>query len=529
MRATSALLAGCVLAFLPAAARAQYDLPPPEGLAEHAREGKLRLAVPDVVRLTLLNDATVSIDRLRHEENEHAVKRAHQPFDPVVSARVNSTRSTSPTASQLQGAPTLSDLNQQGRLSLDQTLGTGTRYAMSFTAGKSRTNSVFATFNPSFSSSLGLSLTQPLLRNFGRFPNRAPILIAERGLAQSRANLEAELSDAVARAVNQYWDVVQARESLGVLRKSLDLAEATYQQNKRALELGALPPLDIYRSQQQVASRRVQAIQAEYDLRRLEDQLRRTIGADLDPAVHGLALDLTDAPSPSGDLLAVDEQDALRKALDARPELEAVRQRLAIDDANIRLARNDLRPDLGLTGFYSYGGLGGTQLDPGVSPPAVISRGGLGDALDQVRGRDFPTYGLALQLRLPLRNRGAEAQLAIAQVVRQEGLYALRQQVQEITLQVRSAVQQLEQAKESMGAARLARDLGQKNLEAEQRKYELGAQTIFFVLEAQTQLAQSEVSLLQAEIGYQRAVTGLQRATGELLVRHQVEIAEARR
>jgi outer membrane protein TolC len=515
----------CCLVSLPAqVVHAQVELPPPEGLLEHVVDGKLRLSDADVVRLTLLNDASVKISLLRHQESEYGVQRAQQAFDPLLSSTLSSTRSTSPTVSQLQGAPTLSDLTQLGRLGYSQTLATGMRYDMTFSASRNRTNSVFATFNPSFASNLNLALTQPLLRNFGTFPNRAPVLIARSALRQSRANLEAQLSDSVAGAVNEYWDVVQARESLRVLRKSLELADASYQQDKRALELGALPPLDIFRSEQQVAARRLQVIQAEYALKRLEDRLRRTIGADIDPAVQALELELTETPALSGEPVLLDEEETLRKAAARRPELEAARQRLAIDDTNIRLARNDLRPDLSLTGFYAYGGRSGSQLDPATTPPAILSRGGLGDAVEQIWSRDFPTYGVTLQLRVPVRNRRAAADLASAQVARRQSLYALRQQQQNAALEARSAVRELEQSKASMAAARLSRDLGQKNLEAEQRKYELGVQTIFFVLEAQAELAQAELSLVQAEIGYRRALTAALRATGELLARHNVEI-----
>jgi outer membrane protein TolC len=526
MRASRALLAGLCLVLGAARAGAQAEPPGPEGLAQRVVDGKLRLSAADVVRLALLNDTTVRIDRLRDQESLYLLMRAHQAFDPLLSTTLSSTRSTSPTVSQLQGATTLSDLAQQGRFGLSHALPTGTRYEMSVNVGRNTTNSVFATFNPAYSSNLTLSLSQPLLRNFGLFPNRAPILIAERGRRQSRANLEARLSDSITRAVNQYWDAVEARESLKVLRRSLELADATYQQNRRALELGALPPLDIYRSEQQVASRRVQVIQAEYSLRRLDDQLRRTIGADLDPALREAELELTEAPAPSGELLAVDEAGALARALARRPELEAARQGLAVEDLNLRVARNNLRPDLGLTGTYAYGGRGGRQLDPTTTPPTVVSQGGLTDALDQIRERNFPTYSLALQLRLPLRNHGAQADLATAQVAHLRNEYLLRQGRQDVRLEVRSAIQQLEQAKASMEAARLARDLGQKNLEAEQRKFELGAETIFFVLEAQAQLALSEMSLLQAQIGYQRAATALDRATGALLEKYDVEVRE---
>lgn len=503
---------------------APQQAPAPEPLAAYIVDGKLRLSLADAIRLTLANNTDVRINQLQVDTATYGLQRTYAPFDPVLISNFAPRRDVSPTTSTLQGAQTLSSLSQNFSSTYSQLFQTGTLYQVGLSATRSATNSVFATFNPSIFSSLNISISQPLLRNRGLFPNRAPIVIAQRNLKQSRSNFEAQVNNAVARAINQYWDVVQARESLGVLRQSLELAEATYKQNKRALELGALPPLDIYRSESQVAQRKLQVIQAEYQLKQLEDEFRRTIGADLDDRTSVLDLDLTENAEPGSDLRAVDVPAAIQQALKMRPELEAVQQQLANDDTSIRLAHNSMQPDLSLTTFYSMNGRGGNQVDTSTGAPILISQGGFGDALEQLSSRDFPTYGFSLQFRLPLRNRGAEGELGQALVSKRRTLYQLRQRQQEITLDVKNAAHQLEQAKLSIAAARVARDLAKKNLEAEQRKYELGTQTIFFVLDAQTQLSQAEQALVQAQIGYQRAIVAVDRATGELLGQYKVQL-----
>jgi len=502
------------------------QLPGPEGLRDYLVGGKLRLTLNDAIRLTLLNNTQIRINQSQYEGTRFAIQRAYQPFDPVFSSGFNAARQTVPTYTQLQGAQTLSSLNQQFQIGYTQNFQTGTQYNINFSSNKISSNSIFNTFNPSISSSLNFVLAQPLLRNRGLFPNRALIVIARRNLKQSRADFEAQVNASIAQAADQYWAVVQPRENFNVYRQSLELAEATYRQNKRALELGALPPLDIYRSESQVASRRVFMIQAEYDLKQAEDELRRTIGADLDPYFRALDMELTEPVAASGELLSIDIQQALQGALEHRPELESLRQQLANDDTSIQLAHHRLQPELNLTGFYSSNGLGGNQIDPNTVPPTVIAYGGLGDALSQIGSFDFPSYGFNLQLNLPVKNRGVQADLGNALLSKRRSLYLLRQVEQGISLEVRQAVHQLEQAKLSQAAARVARDLSQKNLEAEQRKYELGSQPIFFTLEAQTQLVQDELILVQAEIGYQRSVTALDRATASLLDRHRVQIAD---
>jgi len=500
----------------------------PEALRDYVVGGKLRLTLQDAVRLALLNNSDVRVGELSVENARFNLLGAFQPFDPVSTTSFNTTRSTSPTYSTIQGAPTLSSLSQVASFDYSQMFQTGTRYDLGFNGSKLATNSVFNTFNPSIASSLSFTLTQPLLRNRGLFPNSAPIVIARRNQDASRASFEALANDTLAQAIQQYWAVVLARENLAVLQKSLEEAQATYDQNKKALQLGAIPSFDIYRSESQVATRRVQVIQAEYQLKQQEDALRSFLGADLDPYIRALDLDLVEPVEPPGEFPSRDAAEAYKQALEKRPEFEALRQQMAIADISIRLAHNDLLPELDLSGLYASNGLGGNELNPATTPATLISTGGLGDALGQLRRFDFPSYGFTLSLRLPIRNRAAQAELGNALVSKRRSLYQMRRQEQALWLDVRNSVHQFEQAKLSIQAARIARDLAQKTLEAEQRKYELGASQIFFVLDAQTQLQLAELSLVQAEVSYQESVTALDHASGTLLEKHNVKMEDVK-
>ena len=499
----------------------------PSRVDEFVVNGKLRLGLEDAILLTLLNNSDVNVDRAQFDLSQFAVQRARSPFDPLFVAGFTPTRSTSPSASSLIGASTLSTLNQTSTTGFSQTFQSGTGVNVGMTSTRFTTNSSFATVNPSFTSGLTFSVSQPLLRRFGFFANRAPIIVAQRGVRQSRANFESQLNDTVQRVINQYWDVVQARKTLEVLKKSLELAEASYQRDKRALELGALPPLDIYRSESQVAQRKVPLIQAEYGLKRAENTLRQTIGADLDARAGALDLELTEPADTNGKLEIVDLQESLATALKSRPEIDAQNQQLAIDDTNARLAANNLRPDVNFSASYTSNGLGGMVFDNSSGTPVLISNGGLGDSFSQLGGFGFPTYSMSLQLRFPIRNSAASADLGTALVSKRRSIYQLRSLQQTILTEVKNAVHDLEQAELVITAAQESRDLAAKNLAAEERKYQLGAQTIFFVLDAQNQLSQAEQSLVQAQISYQKALAGVDHSTGSLLAKHKMIPASA--
>jgi outer membrane protein TolC len=494
----------------------------PSHLEEFIVEGKLRLGLEDAILLTLLNNSDVNVNRSQFDLSQFAVQRAHAPFDPVFVAGFAPTRSVSPSDTSLNGANTLSTLNQTSSAGYSQQFLTGTNLSVGMATTRSTTNSAFATVNPAFTSGLTFSISQPLLRQFGFFANRASIIVAQRGVRQSRANFESQLNNTVQTVVNQYWDVVQARKTLEVLKKSLDLAEASYKRDKRALELGALPPLDIYRSESQVAQRKIPVIQAEYSLKQVENTLRQTIGADLDARAGAIDMELTDTAETNGKLEIVDLQESLADALKNRPEIEVQNQQLAIDDTNARLANNNLRPDLNLSATYATNGLGGIFFDNSGSTPIVLSQGGFTDSLSQLGGFNFPTYGVSLQLRFPIHNSSAAADLGTALVSKRRDLYQKRSIQQSISTEVKNAVHDLEQAELVITAAQSSRDLSAKNLAAEERKYQLGAQTIFFVLDAQNQLSQAEQSLVQAEIAYQKALAEVDHATGSLLAKHRM-------
>jgi outer membrane protein len=417
----------------------------------------------------------------------------------------------------------LNTLQQTAQFQYTQTFESGTNFQSTLYVQKNSTNSSFFFLNPYYFSTWQFQLTQPLLRNSGVFYNRAAIVIAQRNVRAAKAGFEGQVSDILLLAINRYWNVVLQRQNLVVQQKSLEEAQQSYDRDKKALSLGALPPLDIYRPQSQVAARRVSVIQAEYDLTLAQDQFRQVIGADRDPAIRVLELELTDEPKPEGALFTMDIPTALSRALANRPEFEAVRQQLSADDLKIRLAHNQLRPDLELSGVYLTTGVGGNQLSF-TTPSVPISYGGLSDSLSQIFHFNNPTYGFTLSFALPIKNRGAQADLADALVGRQKDQYQQVKTTQSITLDVTNAIHQLEQAKLALEAATVSVELAQKNLRAEERKHELGSETAFFVLDAQTQLAQAEFSLAQAQTNYQVALAAVDHATGELLAHHHVEI-----
>jgi outer membrane protein len=305
-----------------------------------------------------------------------------------------------------------------------------------------------------------------------------------------------------------------------VQQQALGLARASYQRDQKALKLGALAPGDIFTSQAQVAQDETALLQAQYNYRQQLDLLRRQIGADIDPAAQRATIVLDDDPSaipPEAPLLTAAQ--AVDEALRRRPEMDALRRQALADQFNINAARDNLRPQLNLTGSYGSNGLAGDQV-PVVTPLGTQiggSTSGFGSALGQVFGFGSPTYGFSLSLNLPLRNSAGEASLANALVAQTTAAYQERDERQQITQEVRLADTQLRMAVVVVRSAISARNLAQQNVAAEQQKYQLGSITVFELLQAQVQLSNAKLTLLGAYTAYQQARIAYERATWTLL------------
>ena len=483
----------------------------PKGLRQFVVDDRLRLGLRDFLGLTLDNNYDITIQQLSVLTQENAITRAFGVFDPTLITTFSDTQAKAASSSSLAGASTLNQLTQPFNMSLTQFLPTGGTYTAGFSENRVSSNSSFSFLNPSYSTGLNLNVTQPLLRNRGEYIAKLPITLARSRRATAGANLENQVLLLIVAAEQAYWNVIEARENLRVQRETLKLAEASLTRSKRELELGAISSLEIFQPEATFANAQISVTQAGYRLSQFEDAARRQVGADLDPEIAKLALDLVE-PIDVPQAAPFDKAATVLAALKRRPDLRTLGLALATDDLQIRQVSETLRPDLSLGLNYASSGIGGTFRNGGVVIP-----GGFGDALSQLFGFSFPTYGASLTLRLPLRDRRTSADLADTLVNKKLDVYRVKSQEQNIRLQVLNGIDQVENSKASVQLARVALDLAQKRVDADQKRYELGTTTIFFVLASQNDLAVAAGQLVREQVNYRRNLLQLYQSTGQLL------------
>jgi outer membrane protein len=450
-------------------------------------------------------------------------------YDPALVGQLNWTHQTSPLTSTVQtGSNTLVTSTTLYNAGIEQGFATGAQASLNFNNSRQSLNSLRSGYNPFTGSSLGLTVTQPLMRGYGMRLNRRFIRIAGNEQKITSLVFQQQLIMTVYGVIRLYTDFIALYEDEKVKQETLNLADKLFSDIKAQVDEGTLAPVEMTRASAQVFSTRQDQINARGLLEEQEAILKNVITrrGNEDPEVQSAHVIPTDT-------LALPEKDEIRPiqdlildALAHRPDLGQAR--LQIDNSKIGLsgARSATRPQLDLLGVMQNSGLAGAA-NPFVANPDPGFIGGYGGVLDQIFSRKYPTYGVGVQMTLPIRNRVAEADLARDELQVKQSEIRLRQLQNQARLEVEDALIAMRRARSSYEAAAEARRLQQESLEAEQAKFEVGASTSFFVIQYESLLAQSRSTEVAARSSYVKARAALQRAMGTILDENRISFESA--
>jgi outer membrane protein TolC len=502
--------------------------PLPVSLGAMIQNGAATLTTDDVVRLLLENNRDLTVIRTDPITSRYLVESAFRPFEPNLYATGTISRSDTPSSSILAGAASLIQLTHDFIVGVEQTFQTGTISSVEFEYNRFSSNSVFFVYNPSYNGAVRYSVTQPLLRNFGKLVNTSEIRIARIDEKISELEFELQVIDLVTEAVAAYWDLAFAVGDVKVKERSYDLALKTLRDNQIQEEVGTLAPLDLIQAEAEAAVRYEDLLTARYTIDQLQDEIKKMISSETDPGIVLARLNLVEPlREPEREqLLSLNE--GIQFALENRLELKQAGYDIDSQDINVRYYKNQMRPIFDVTAAYTHVGLGGTQtIRSGFGQGAEIVQvipGGVDEMFRQLFGFRFPGYSASFNIEIPLNNRAAKADYAAAVNVREQAVARKEATAQRIVLEVRNAYTQLDMNRARVATARTARLLSMRRLEAEQKKFDLGASTVRFVLEEQRNLAEAETSEIQALVNYTKSLVDYERAIGATLSRRNIQI-----
>jgi outer membrane protein len=450
-------------------------------------------------------------------------------FDPAIIGQLNWNHQTTPQPNSVVSGTNATITNiATADAGVQQGFSSGAQVNLAFNNNHQSINSLRNGYNPYTGSSLGLTVTQPLLRGFGRALNRRFIHIARNEQKITNLLFEQQLIVTVYGVIRLYTDLAALYENVKVKQESVTLAGKLYSDTKAHVEEGTLAPVEMTRANALVFSSRQDLINARGLLEEQEAILKNVLTrtGNEDPEVQAAAI----IPTGLVDVPEKDEirpiQDLIADAVANRPDLGQAKLQIQNSEIGLKGARNALLPEVNLVGVAQNNGLAGAlnPLAPGADPTFV---GGYGGVLDQLFTRKYPTYGIGVQVTLPIRNRIAEADLARDELQVRQSQIRQRQLLNQARLEVEDALIAMRRARSSYEAAVQAKVLQQQSIEAEQAKFEVGASTSFFVIQYENLLAQTKSTEVAAKSAYVKARAALQRATGTILDANNISLDNA--
>ena len=451
-------------------------------------------------------------------------------FDPAITAQIFAQHTTTLEPSlSTTGTTYLSTSSVGGNVGYSQGFSPGTQISAGFQSQYFNQNALFNIFKPYDTSSLGFTITQPLLRSFGRDLNTRFIRIAKNSEKISDYVFQQQIISTVSGVIRLYDDLVSLIEDAKVKQETLATAQRLFEDNSNKVEQGTLAPIEATRAQAQVASARQDTINSQGFVRQQEIILKNVLSRNWasDPMLHDAHIIPTDTltidPLPTAT-----PAEITTAALNSRPEYQAARLQVTNSEINLKGTRNELLPELDVVGTVQNSGLAGTPspLFPNAAGAPGIN-GGFGTTLDQILKRDYPSATIGLNLTLPVRNRVAQSDVARDELQLRQTEVRLKQLENQIRAEVEDAIIALERTRSAYEAAVETTKLQTQSLEIEQEKFGVGLSTNFLVIQYQDYLAQARSTEVAALDAYAKARAQYERAAGLTLANHNVSIEDA--
>lgn len=465
----------------------------------------VKLSLVDAVKTAVEKNLDLRAERYNPAMQEAEYRKSKGIYNPTLNLGANYNETNSYSASQ--SSQKLWSRNVQLNAGISQliptggtaTLGFNNSYLSSDATNNFNGNSIG--LSSYWQSSLGLTLSQPLLKNFGREATELTIDVSRLGKDATLEKLQSRLMQLVAQVRTEYFKLYSLYRERDVARVSLELAQRILGDTQARVKAGVLPSMEILNAQYGVASREKGLIDAERAVSDQSDLLRQLLQLEANGT-----LEVVDLPF-AGRYESVEEEE-LRRALANRPELKEMQRNRDISELQTRVTGNRTLPDLALTASAATAGLGDTY-----------SRD-----LDRLSSGKYPAWGVGLLFSYPLGNSAAENEYRKNRLKTDQLSVQIRNQQELIVNEVRAAIRAIEANFKLLDVAARGRAFAEERLNAFVRKAEVGLATTKDVLDVERDLATAKQEQIKAQVSYDTAITQLWRATGVILERQQVRM-----
>ncbi len=461
------------------------------------------LSLEECRALTLQNNLDLKAELISPTLEKENVKQAEaSKFEAIFTGSTGYYKGSSPPDSLLVGS-TSEYVNI--KLGVDIPLITGGTVSFDLADNLNKTNSTWSTINPSYTSGLSASISQPLFKNAGRRAFTYSIRVAQYNSSMTDLRTKLAAMRIIANADRAYWNFYAARKMLEVRKQQYDLAKATLEETERFVEVGVKPKIEIIRTKKTLADTLTAIIDAENNVKETERDLKRMLNK------KGLGMEtktvLIPSSLPDPVRYELDRDRMVENALLNRMDLLELELQLEMDSMTIEYNRNQTLPDLSFEYKYNIDGLGADR----------------GNSYDMLSDNDYHDHQVGISMNIPIGNKRAKSELRKSIYQRAKNLSSKESKEAEIKNDVLNNIDRLEAKWQSILASRQNTILSDEQYKAEKRQYELGLVNSREVLDAQTNLAAAQSAEITALTDYQAALIDLAYATGTLLGAAKVE------
>ena len=491
-------------------------------------EKVLSFSLEDCIVKALKDNLTVAVEVYNPDLADASLAKAKEFFLPRLDLGFGNERTENPSFWWLEQADVVIRKYTDYSVSLVQQIPTGGNFTLGLTGYSSDTTAGFQIMNPTYGNTLRFNFTQPLLKGFGFNVSRREIIVARNNLDISVNQFQSVLMDTIYKVQEAYWNLVYSIEDYKVKQQSLQLARDLLAKNKKEVEVGKIAPIEILNAEAVVASREADILQAEALTRRNEDVLRDLLYLTEEGEMSTKRIVPLDKPNFVRKDISLDE--ALREALEKRPELRMKKINIETNELNMGVAKNQMLPGLDLQLSYWSPGLAGDRL---IYPDGDPFQGAIGkekgSAADSIRDAFkllYDNWTIGLTLSIPLSSFTTRADYVRAKMELEKSQLELENIEKQVFLDVKNAVRDIETNAKRVQAYRLARELADERLKAEVKKLNVGLTTNYFVLQYQEELERERSLELKSLIDYNLAWARLEKAVGSSLEKRNIKISQ---
>jgi HAE1 family hydrophobic/amphiphilic exporter-1 len=484
-------------------AAAQQPAPQQSALPADGRPVR-RLTADEAVQLAIENNLGIQISRLDPQIEDLNIAAVRGAWAPAFNTLFQNNSIQRPSANIFTGSQeaNFQQDNFTSNVGVTQNLPWGGIYDVGWDNSRVSSNNQGNLWKPQLNSTLSFNYQQSLLRGWSIDNTRQQLWVGEKNREIADVGLRQTLVSTTRTVRNAYWNLAYAVASLAVQQQSLELAQQSLRDTRARVEIGTTPPIDIVEAESEVAAREEAVIVAQAQIATAEDTLRALVFDPAMPDFWTMRIEPTELPpfQPTN----VDVDAAVRNALDRRTDLAQTKRSMEASEINIRFFRNQTLPDVQGNVNYGLAALGGTRL-PNQFDPLALQKS-YGSVLHDLLGLNSPSWTASLNITYPIGTSQADANLARTRLQYSQSQTRLKNQQLQVSTQVRQQARNVQTNQQRVQSTRASRQLQERKLEAEQRKFQAGTSTSFLVFQAQRDLSQARNNELRAILDYNQSV-----------------------